>query len=263
MTKSQRINLVAFSLSVSLTSASFLHAAEAPALEKIPEAVPVPTQQSSSPFSTNLSAGYDSDYIFRGLDMGENLVWTGLGLEVPLCDGVQFNAGAWYGTLADTNFGELDLSAGLTYDLGPATVGVGYTYYHFARGMFNARGVSNTSDINGTLVSSYGPVNFAFLYSYNTRTDGHYLELGASTRIPLCENAALVPAASIGYNDEYHRGTSDGFSAVNISLSVPVKITNNAILTPYVAASFALDSLEPINASEDIFYGGVNLAIGF
>lgn len=261
MTKPPRIIFSTIGLSISLTLVCGLDAGEVSAIQKIPEAVPI--EPPSTPFSTNLSAGYDTDYIFRGLDMGENLVWTGLGIEVPVCDAVLLNVGAWYGTLTDTNFGELDLSAGLTYDLGPATLGVGYTYYHFARGIFNPRGVSNTSDINGTLVSSYGPVDFAALYSYNTTTDGHYFEIGASTRIRLCDTAVLVPAASIGYNAGYHPGTSDDFNAVNISLSLPIDITGNAVLTPYIAASLALDSLKPINASNDILYGGVNLAIGF
>ncbi len=77
-----------------------------------------------------LSSGFDSHYIFRGANLGENAVWTGLNLAVPIADGLDLGLGAWY--INPTEGGaddELDLFASLGTSFGGVDVSLGYTAY--------------------------------------------------------------------------------------------------------------------------------------
>jgi len=77
-----------------------------------------------------LGTGYTSEYIFRGENLGQDLVeasasasteWNGLGLS----------AGAWYGSYddAENDVDELDLFTEASKDLGFVTAALGYIYY--------------------------------------------------------------------------------------------------------------------------------------
>jgi hypothetical protein len=76
----------------------------------------------------------------------------------------------------------------------------------------------------------------------------------------------LVPGAGIGYAIDYSWHVAglqaDGFTAINLSLALPIKLTKNAVLTPYIAGNLPVDALD--DAGEDaIVFGGVKLSVSF
>ena len=76
--------------------------------------------------------GYHSIYEFRGVDLGDDLVDTGVDLSYELAEGLSLSGGAWYASWdAGGADDELDLYIGLAQTLGSFDVSVGYTYYFF------------------------------------------------------------------------------------------------------------------------------------
>ena len=223
------------------------------------QAGPAPSSggfSTGEPFSLGAEAslGYDSHYIFRGVDFGENLIWGDVNITAPVNDTVDLNIGAWYASLADGHFDELDVYAALSADLGAFTVGVGATWYYYP---------SNDDDAlepGISISTSAGPIDLSLGYYYDLETDGSYIELAAESAIELSDTVSLVPGVSVSYADDYY-GVS-GFNNVGVSLALPIALTDNATLTPYVAGSLAIDGLEDLG-EDDHLYGGVSLSISF
>lgn len=211
---------------------------------------------SGEPFSlgAEVSVGYDSMYVFRGVDFGDNLVWGDVNITVPVSSAVDLNVGTWYATLADGNYDELDVYGGLSTDLGAFTVGVGLTWYYFPSGG------DDIIEPGITIGTSVGAVDLSLGYYYDLEVDGSYLELAAETTIEISDTVSLVPGAVVSYGDDYY-GVS-GFNHAGVSLALPIALTDRATLTPYIAATFALDSLAD-NGEDDHVYGGVSLSVSF
>lgn len=206
----------------------------------------------------SLSVGYDSKYIFRGVDFGDHLIWTSLSVPIKLTDKLTFTFAPWYGNIADGEYDELDLVAGLTYDMGFATIGVGYTWYYFPFSGFD------THEPNITIAKSFGKVNwFAGAY-LDTEADnggeGWYFETGVNTSIKINDMVSLVPEVKISYAEDYY-GVS-GFNNVVTKLGLPIALTKTATLTPYIAGSYAIDGLEEIGQDSELI-GGVSLTVTF
>lgn len=81
-----------------------------------------------------LATGYTNAYIFRGMNLGQDLV------EVSATAKGQWNnvslaGGAWYGSFDNTaNLTEIDVWADAGYDFGFATMSVGYIYRYVSVG---------------------------------------------------------------------------------------------------------------------------------
>lgn len=246
--------LIALSL---LALATAVGSANAGAPAKNPKA-PDPVAPVDDSLGFSLSVGYDSTYIFRGVDFGDHLVWGSLTIPIKLTDKLTFTFAPWYGNIADGGYDELDLVAGFTYDLGFATLGVGYTWYYFPFSGFD------TNEPNITIAKSFGKVNwFAGAYcdlEADAGNEGWYFETGVNTSIAINDMVSLVPEVKVSYATDYYG--QDGFNNVVVKLGAPIALTKTATLTPYVAGSIALEALDAINQDSE-FIGGVSLTVTF
>ena len=208
------------------------------------------------PFSlgAEISGGYDTKYVFRGVDFGEHLVWGDVNIGVPVTDTVDFTLGTWYASLADADYDELNVYSGLSTDLGAVEVGIGLTWYYFPRTG------GDVIEPGANIGTSVGPVDLSLGYYFDAEISGHYIELAGESTIEISDTIALVPGASISYGQDYY-GVS-GFNNVGLSLALPISLTDTATLTPYIAGSFAIDALEDLGEN-DHFYGGVALGVTF
>jgi len=222
-----------------------------------------------------LGVGYDSSYIFRGVDFGDHWVSGSIGVDIPVVDKVTLGVDASYGGLADDganvdgggSYQRLEVGAGLTYDAGAAELGLGYRWYHHMGDLSDI--LEDGHEIGLTVASSVGPVNVGLGAYYDFAVDGWYFELAANSEIKITDSISLVPGASIGYGVDYtwhvvgaESIVGDGFTAVNLSLAAPIKLSSRATLTPYIAGNLPVDALD--DAGEDNkLYGGVSLSVRF
>jgi hypothetical protein len=263
------LNKLAFSLVGSLALATVGFAGTAPSGKKCTTCTPAPAAESDLGFT--LSAGYDSKYIFRGLDLGDNWVTTSLDWSLPLTSALRLETGASYGVSADDSFlgvdglsyQRLELNAGLVFDLGPVDLGVGYRWYnHQGDGDIL---LEDGHEVGLTLAAKAGPLNIGVGGYYDFAIDGWFFELGVNSEIKLTDRISLVPGASIGYGVDYNyhvEGASgiDGFSHVGLSLALPIKLTKSATLTPYIAGNLPIDELDGL---DNQLFGGASISVKF
>lgn len=219
-----------------------------------------------------LSAGYDTDYIFRGVDLGHDFVWSQLELTVPVGQEFSFTAGAWYTTSFNTpgDFevdSELDLYASLTYTLGLFEVTAGYTHYSYPRGgAFLSPSGGNGDETNevylsvGTSFHEMVDVSLAYYYDFDLETS--YIEATAGTSFVVNNEGTISidPSIGISYVDNDDANVSDWNHAF-ARVGVPIKLTSTATLEPYVATSIALDAID--NTENDYLWGGISLKVSF
>jgi hypothetical protein len=236
--------------SAALFAATSLIAGPAPILDPVP--TPVATADDSLGFE--LSVGYDTKYIFRGVDFGDHLIWAGLDYELELSEGLSLGLGTWFGSLAEDSYNELNLIGGLSYDAGPVTLGVGYTHYLFLYDNEDA------AEVNGTLGFGAGPLDIELGYYYDFEVEGSYLELAIGAEFALTERIAIAPGAVVAYNFDYYTDATD-WNHIGVSLGFPITLTSTATLTPYVAANFPLDAISGTESDE--IFGGVALSVSF
>ncbi|MGI9242456.1 MAG: TorF family putative porin, partial [Verrucomicrobiales bacterium] len=180
---------------------------------------PVTVVEAEPVFSGSISGGYDSTYVFRGVDFGSDAIWTGIDMNLAMTESLNLNFGAWYinptGGGADND--ELDLYAFLTQSIGDFEIGLGFTEYLFPE----AGG--DVPEAALSLGYSLASVDLGFLYAYDFEADGSYLELNAGYSIELSDRISLDLGTGIGYGDQYY-GVS-GFNHVFVTASLPIAIT--------------------------------------
>lgn len=203
-----------------------------------------------------VSVGYDTDYIFRGANLGQDLLWSDVNVSTSLSDGLGLNIGAWYANPTDAGDDELDIYAGVSTDLGGMSLDLGTTYYYYP----GATG-SNTLEFGAALGTSVGAFDVSLGIYHDIDTENTYVELGAGTSFDLTDNISLDLGASIGNNqDEVIGGQADGLTAVTITVGAPIGLTDNASLTPYLGINAGLDDNQ--DAGDEIF-SGISLSVGF
>ena len=262
MTKTQFAALVG---SLAMAGSSFAGTA-APGKAIVP---PMPAAEELLGFT--LSAGYDTKYIFRGLDLADNWITTSLDWTLPLTSTVRLDSGASYGVSADDSFlgvdgasyQRLELNTGIVADLGAAELGLGYRWYsHQGDGDIF---LEDGHEVGLTLASKAGPLNVGVGAYYDFAIEGWFFELGVNSEIKINDTISLVPGANLGYGSSYNyhvEGANgiDGFSHVGLSLALPIKLTKTATLTPYIAGNLPIDELD---GEDNQLFGGVSLSVKF
>lgn len=209
-----------------------------------------------------LSVGYDTDYVFRGYDLGHDHVWTALDLSIPLGDQLEASIGAWYTTGFNDGENELDVYASLSFDFGAWGLDVGYTHYSYPNGLLGD-GSTNGGETNEAYISAgttLGPIDVALAYYYDFDLEISYVEGTAGTSIPLNNFASLDPSVGLSWVDV--DGGDSGLNHFFARLDLPIALTGSATLTPYVATSVALDVADDAGQN-DMFWGGVALSVSF
>ena len=204
-----------------------------------------------------ISTGYMTNYIFYGVDFGEDAIWTGVdytisGLPLPL------DVGAWYinPTSGPGDDDELDLYASVA---GPSLAGFD-TSLTFLAYIFPESGADETYELNLAVSRSLGVVDMHASAHYDFEIEGWYFETGVEKGFAVTDTVSLVVGAGISYQDDYFSAGGD-WNHVYVQASLPIALRSNVTLEPYIAGLWALDAIEAIQ--DDIVHGGVSLSVSF
>ena len=202
-----------------------------------------------------ISAGYMTDYIFYGVDLGNNAVWTGVDYSLESL-GVPLDVGVWYINPTDSSYDELDVYAG--YSL-PSFAGVDASL-NFVAYFFPQTSADATYELNLALSYDAGFVDVVGLVAYDFEIEGWYFMGGISKGFAISDDLEIVLSATIGGQNDYW--ASSGFwNDVQVKAALPIALTDNATLEPYIGGLFALDATEDLQ--DDIVHGGVSLSVSF
>lgn len=254
---------------------------------------PAPVQPAvNDDLGLNIGLGYHTNYIWRGLNLGQNWVDGTIGGAINLVEGTRLAWDVNYGSLASdqdhvfarntTSFQRLQLGAALQHDLGPVTVSLGYRYFR-NMGEFNTLGgIRDGNEISLGLATALGPINAATSANYDHSNDSWYFDLDLNTNIAVTDSISIVPFFNVGYgknfNWQFSKGAGSlvggngltGWTAINTGLRFPVKLNSRATLTPYIAANLPLGATEniggvarvagaPDTPYKSVLHGGVTL----
>ncbi len=198
-----------------------------------------------------LGTGYSSEYLFRGDNLGQDLVEASASASTEW-NGIGLSAGAWYGSYDQAvgeniydaagdlignydeyNVDELDLFAEASKDLGFVTAALGYIYY------MNEDALGVVDDVQELYVKLSRDLGFANAYAaYYWDLEGDndgYSELGLSRGFELNQCLTLNLGTNIGYMWEDDQDTSWTTKA-----SLDWGFAENAKLSPFVALAVQL-----------------------
>lgn len=248
-------------LSVAFATASFAGTTSGKATAPV---TPV-AEEKSLGFSASI--GYDTNYVYRGVNIATNLVSASINAPISLDSvnkGLTLDLTAWYGASEDGvpafgggDYQELDLIASLQQKIGAVTVGLRYEHYFF---FADASGVKDINELGVTLATSVAGLDLAAYVGYDWTAEGWYYEGSVSKAFKINDWLSIVPGVLISFGTDYYG--VDGGNTITPSLAAPIKISKNATLTPYIAGNLPYDSLDDLG-EESRVYGGVALKVTF
>jgi hypothetical protein len=196
-----------------------------------------------------LGTGYSSEYLFRGANLGQDLVEASASASTEW-NGIGLSAGAWYGSydtgadldgdlVRDADVDELDLFAEASKDLGFVNAAVGYIYY-MNEDIAGRNGIDAIADdVQEAYVKLSRDLGFANAYAaYYWDLEGDndgYSELGLSRGFELNQCLTLNLGTNIGYMWEDDQDTSWTTKA-----SLDWGFAESAKLSPFVALAVQL-----------------------
>jgi hypothetical protein len=216
-----------------------------------------------------LHTGYTSEYLFRGLNLGQDLVEVGADVATEW-NGLGLSAGAWYGSFdAPTGFGgtfsttELDLYAEVSKDLGFATAAIGYIKYINDDTTAKNLGllVDDAQEVYFSLAKEFFGVDFSLAYFWDIETDNDgYTELGANKGFELSPCLTLNTGVAVGYLAE--QGQAGHLTA---KVALDYAFTETATVSPFIANSWSLsdDNDTAYEGSGNEFVAGTMLSVSF
>ena len=212
-----------------------------------------PPAEEESWWHASLSAGYDSLYMFRGVNVtGEDLLTVDLNFTA-----YNFTLGAWYAADASQDdYNELDLYASYAWSLGPVAVNGGVIGYFYPDS-----DAEDTMELFVSLTTDKVPFVTPTFSAYwdVVEIEGGYLEFKLSRSFALIENISFDPYALISYDLEYNSDDSD-WNNVQVGASLPIKMSENITLAPYIAYSWTMEAIE---SRDDELWGGAKITFSF
>lgn len=229
----------------------------------------------SAEVESDLHIGYTNEYLFRGINLGQNLVEAGLDVSTEY-NGLGLSAGAWYGSFdaevpanpfvsGAYSTSELDLYAEVSKDLGFLTAAIGYIKYindDTTAGLIPIpTNILDAQEVYFSLAKSFYGVDFSLTYFWDIETDNDgYAELAAGKGFELSPCLTLNTSAALGYLAEEGQ-----LSHVSAKVALDYAYSETATISPFVAASWSLnnndDSTHTDTSNE--FVAGTMLSVSF
>jgi len=212
-----------------------------------------------------IHTGYTSEYIFRGVDLGNDLAEVGVDVAGKY-NNIALSAGVWATAFdasaapaGDDVSSETDFYAEAGYDAGFANLAVGYIYYWNAGNL----GVDD-QEVYFQASRDFGFANASITYYWdlceNNGGNNGYTELALSRSWELNPCLTLNTSTNVGYLIE-----SGDFTAWTTKASLDWGFAERAKLSPFVALSIALgeDKGTMWAQTDNEFVAGCMLSAGF
>ncbi len=212
----------------------------------------------SAEVESEIHAGYTSEYLFRGLNLGQDLVEAGLNTATEY-NGLDLSAGAWYGSFSGTNdqdFDELDLYGEVSKDLGILTAAVGYINYQNQRQLGD-----DAQEVYFSVAKSLLGLDFSLTHFWDIETDNDgYTELAAGKGFELSPCLTLNTGATLAYLAEQGQ-----LAHLTVKAALDYAYSETATISPFVAHSWSLnnDVDTAYDDSKNEFVAGTMLSVSF
>lgn len=223
-------------------------------------------------------AGYNSDYVFRGSDLGGSNYEVGADIGGSLKCGIDWSLGVWY-IDPDNGLEEVDLYGEISKDVAFGTLALGFVNYNYGNsgGVLddddNVIGVSEFKDDNEIYLSAateFGGVgaSLSLVYGFSgsgTFDETLYLEGGLSYGFDVNEQFTGELAVDAGFfldKGDSKTVLDEGFAFFSVTLSGSYAITEQVSFNPYLSFTSG-DSDVWGDIDFDGAHGGASVAVAF
>jgi hypothetical protein len=233
-------------------------------------------------YSASLSTGYDSLYMFRGVNVLRNSGGYGNGLWSTtasftwnISENDFLTVGGWmaFGLGNAGGYRELNVPVNYVHTFGDLSVGLGYTFYYtFPQGsQFFANEVNASAAYNFDLgfMSLTPSVTYFFNFGPDSDTGygsvpvaSSYLDLRVAGSIPVIGDAVSIdPWVAFGLNFDYNTESTEltpfsGANNLEFGIAIPWAINDVITLSAYGAYSIAFEDLGGVTQPNTIWGGG-------
>lgn len=233
------------------------------------------SQESS--ISTDFAVSYNTDYVFRGINFGDDLFTYGLDVAGSCDCGFDWSAGVWYanystGATGPSGFNadeEIDIYGAISKDFGNFNVEVGFIQF-----IFPDTDNGDNTEVYTTVSTALAGIDLYGSFYWNLAADDGatvdagdiYWELGASYDLDLTEKLSASAGVTLGFIGTDVAPAGSGFAHVTLNLGLSYAVSENVSVDPYIAYSNAdSDYVTGFNdgSSNDNFYGGVSVGFSF
>jgi hypothetical protein len=247
-------------------------------------------EEESSWYNAALSTGYDSLYMFRGVNVlrtgnyGSGLWWTDVNFTWNISDNDTLTVGGWQAFgLSKASYREFDAYLNYVHSFGDLAVGLGYTFYYayppgvqdFANEL-NAK-VAYSIDLGFmtltpavTYYFNLGPDNDTGAANGIVNTASSYLDLRVNGSVPVIKDVLSIdPWVAFGLNFDYNLQGDfqpfDGANNLEFGVAMPWKVNEIITISGYVAYSYAFEDLNGLYATTEpnTFWGGGKVTFAF
>jgi hypothetical protein len=254
----------------------------------------LPVTESSGdhkPLSLEISSGYDSLYMFKGVNLEPNagIYWVGMAPTWVITPNDSIQAPFWYATTVgktiggiSQNYREFDVPVNFSHTIGNLSLGLGYhlfTYFNLDGVKPSGTGVQNELAFSSSYRIQTGAVSWvpSLCYYYELGTANGYsygsVNPGSSFLSPQVTVNIPVRKDVISFNPYTQYNFSFGYTCNqdyqfiwggnNWQLMAPVtwQINKTISITGYAAYSYQWQSL--LGTAPGTFWGGGNIVLSF
>ncbi len=229
-------------------------------------------------WSVNASTGWDSLYMFRGVNIlgnGNGLYWLGGDVGItPWANGT-FTAGIWYGVGTGVDYQELNVFANYTHSFGALDATFGWIYYYYPtldhisqNELFWA--LAYNAEICGVAITPSATYYLNVGPDVNnggwTEPAASYLLFRVDASIPVYQEiVSLDPWVGYGLNFDFNSRKDGSFfnggNNFELGLSLPIQITSWFSVSGYVAYSYQWQDL--VNTDANTWWAGASASFSF
>jgi hypothetical protein len=248
-------------------------------------------------WSADLSTGWDSLYMFRGVNVlrfdqdgnkqkyGSSLYWTQLDVSFMPTENDTFTLGSWMAFgIGNTRYKEFDGIVNYAHTFGDLEVSVGYIFYYYLNS------VNYQNELTAKLAYTFNlPAGITLVpsltYFFNLGPDFHDFRRGTGVvetassflvarldaGIPIYKDIiSLEPWFAFGVSFDFNARTADnesgfdfftGANNIEVGIALPIKINDVITLYGYGAYSYQWEDL--IGTEPSTFWGGAKVTFSF
>lgn len=236
-------------------------------------------------WNAELSTGWDSLYMFRGVNVlrgsksyGSSIQWTDLSVTFNITENDSIAVGTWLGFgLGNANYNEIDGYITYTHSFGNLDLSLGYTFYD----VMSASIFSNELNAGAAYEFDLGfmTITPGVIYYFNIGPDtadsgiaseaSSFLQFRVDSSVSVYKEGviALEPWVALGVNFQYNfdenGNTYDGLNNLELGLAVPVQINKVISVSPYVAFSQAIGNDGLLGTRRSTCWGGASVTFSF
>lgn len=242
----------------------------------------------SKSFDAEISAGWDSLYMFRGVNVlrggksyGSGIAWTAVNVAWSPGENDTLSLGLWncFATQGDA-YREFDCTLSYARTIGDLTLSCAYAFYDsYSPESFYSHELSAVAAYEVELGSFTLTPSLGYFFNIgpdsatgqgSAKAGSGYLLLRLDGHLPVYrDTVAIEPWGAFGMNFQYNTRTApdgedvpfNGANNLEWGLSIPVKITRSLTLSGYAAYGHAFTSLT--DTAPDTFWGGASISFSF